>query len=41
MKTRNTPNKSCRINTSETSMQMRLGSGGMEIILSCQIQNLV
>lgn len=36
----NTPNKISRIYTSEESMQMRLESGEMETILSCQIQNL-
>lgn len=41
MKIRNTPNKASRISTSEKSVQMRLESGGMEMISSCQIQNLV
>lgn len=41
MKIRNTPNKTSRINTSEKSMQIRLKSGGMEMIPSCLIQNLV
>lgn len=39
MRIRNTPNKASRISTGEKSVQMRLES--MEMIFSCQIQNLV
>lgn len=37
---KNTLTKTSRMNASEKLMKMRLESGGMEMILSCQIQNL-